>query len=216
MDGTHDIRVYGLHAYDLTADGIDIKPGANNIEVYDAWIHDITLDSGGPVAAISINDSWAGAVLDGTVVVDGVVIYNVNYRTPGSFGNPISIGDGHVTIRHLIEWDNNANNAVRVRPITTATPGMSVTVECATAPDNPMMNVYNPDGVSMTVTEQCNIDSSDGVSFVGPTSGTADSGFGPGSGFVPVNGSAPAASCCSHDIAGCPTTVAGALAEAPA
>lgn len=219
-DLTHDIRVFGIHAHDLTSCGIDLKPGVTDIEIYDPWIHDIDFVAGGPVAGISILDSWTGAVAAGTVLVERPVIHDVDAPVAGSFGGPISIGDGNVTVRHLIEWDNNADNAVRVRPLTAVMPGASAHVESSTAAQNVMLNVFDPDGTGMTVTESCNLDSSnlDATEFTGPTTGTADAGFGPGTGFVPANGTAPSGTgCAATDHAQCTSTgAAGAFNEAPA
>ena len=205
-DHTHDINIFDLIVEDLTSEGLDIKHPAYNVLV-DRFIVRRIVPASGPVStptgAIGIHVSTDGHAGDqpANIELRNGVIYGLN----DPFWRPINIGCGDVRLKNVTGWDNtSAAEFVRVRP-TTSVVG-DVTIENVTT-DQQMFNLYDPDGTGISVNVVDSIDANSGVTFIGPTTGEADVGYGVGSGFTPLDAPAGAA---GTDTAGCPTNVAGA------
>lgn len=225
VDRTNNINIDGLHAYNLTSDAVDIKSAAHDITVRNYYIHDIDLnhfDPGGdtPTGAISVWSSNGGAVAGVTpnISIEDGVIHSISGLN-ATFHHPISIGIDGVSVDTAIIWDHTSSSPIKVRPFSNVY-GSTVDLRCITAPEGVLLDLFDPDGTNINVVETCNIDSANvlGTNFAGPTTGTADAGYGPGSGFIPFEGTAPACSGgCNEDLADCPSSpnVAGAWAEAP-
>ena len=216
VDTSGNITVRGLHAYGLTSDAIDIKSNANAIVIEDFYIHDIDLNHFGPngdtpTGAVSIwasNDGQSATDPATQVTLRDGVIHSIS-GVSTTFHHPIAVGSaGGTVIDHVTIFDYTTDSAIRVRPFVEVTGDLDIS--CSTA-EKQMLDIFDPDNTGIIVTDTCNLEASDGVTYVGPTTGTADAGYGPGSGFTPLD--APTCSVCGLDTAGCPSTVAGAWAE---
>ncbi len=210
VDRTNNVKVYANHIHNLTSEGIEIKPGVTSFEVTDNYLHDFNFAFGpgneSPTSAITVlyaNLAGAGATTPPVDIptADGYIARN---RIHGLTAlNPFSVGYGGLTFESNIGWDY-VNHMFRVRTEQPYAPAgvtpQPIALNCNTA-QGQLLEVFDPDGFNPVVTQSGNVDQSNPLAYIGPTTGTADAGEGPGSGFAPPAGTTGGAGC--TDATGC-------------
>jgi len=193
-DATHDIVVESNTITDITAEGIEVKPYTYNVTVRSNTISNNRLKySGAITVAVGPNTTR-----NGNYLIEDNVIFDVQSRRYTIAG--IVIGQGNATVRNNTIWDIDGGRGIRVYTTFVLSSANDVRLEGNT--------VWNPgssrslaihDGTGgfglnrrADVTLVGNItDDGSGQSqrvnasaFVGPITGTANRGSGPGSGFT--------------------------------
>lgn len=204
VDDTSNVLVKGNHIYDVTNEAVEIKQRTHSITVEDNHIHDLTPWYGGAITAGVGPLDWPNA----NYLIQRNRIYNVSKGR--DYGTAISIAHGDSIIRNNIIWNIDTPNSWEWRhPIQVHADGSTYgfgnpswvkieiynnTVwgcrwECinATHQGGAEPNVItrnnllsNLDGGVVNASRDKLAASGD---FVGPITGTADAGSGPGSGF---------------------------------
>ena len=218
VDRTSDIYVGFNHIYNLRSDGIEVKPGCRRVTVEANLIHDINFPvagDAGPNAAISAwwsfnpvpGDLASGSGSFSNIRIQHNRIWNIRNRAC------IQAGYGGVEIRDNIMWDYNLEG-VKIQSQSEMSPGdYDTAVMNNIMADGGFLNLgVNPGGAPWTVGPDQgagiqlvlsqNLSNVNGPyqvdngydpnnwqqEFVGPITGTADDGRGPGSGFDAANG----------------------------
>jgi hypothetical protein len=211
VDRTDNLHLDYNEIWDLPSDGIDLKPGITNFLIELNNLHDIALVSGGPIAGISL--SYADVASSGAPPSDvtdllGVVrwnrLWNITapggYTGPGYF-NPIIVGFGGVEVAQNLMWGyNSAAAGIYLRSEQTfKTAPIDIWGNTMAGhgwyddPANPgpaRVFVDTNDNVKGLATYSGSYTHAGLTDFIGPITGTADHGEGPGSGFFLRNTSA--------------------------
>ena len=194
-DASHDVLIQGNEIYNVAADGIDIKASTYNITVRDNFIHDInfTIDSYGRAIGIGANEV---NYRSGNYLIENNVFANLTSDRDGD-AIAIAIGHGGTTLR------NNVFYNIEDRGIYMQSTGGGYGFGNPSATDVYIYNntlwgcgtvgcLQDLSNGRATVTARNNLSSATMGSgnraavsgdFVGPLTGTANAGEGPGSGF---------------------------------
>ena len=211
QDRTHDVRAWRNEIYDIASDGFDIKPGLLNVEVTDNYIHDLVFGGSPccPVAGISALYS-VGAVPAGFPSDPNVLIARNRISNLSGFAGglrAIDVGYGGVTVESNLGWGSNNTAFIRVQTEDLYGPpggGLTpITIRCNSS-TVPTVEVVNQGGVPLPgINQDDNIPGQHAATFIGPTTGTADAGEGPGSGLALSAGTGGQGSSGCTDATGC-------------
>lgn len=227
VDGTNNLYVAHNDIWDLPSDGIDLKPGVINSTIELNTIHDIVFNAGapaGPIAGISVSYGASAPPINNIgVTVRWNRLWNI--QAPTGYGsdayfNPIIVGQAGTTVEQNLIWDYDGhgiyirgegsngmgNGTISIRGNTMAgkgwfddpaTPGAARTLAIAG-------NIRGVSGLSDYLASL-----TPGVDFLGPVTGTADHGEGPGSGFFlePDSGANNSGTITTSLSTRCPDTV---------
>ena len=190
------------HAFDVTmGEGVEFKRGGTNNGVVDSLFHDILIDNGG---AIKFEDN------DGSYFAHGNIVYNVS-STPDSDHEGVGIlltGGGNVTNNivwnceracsaFVLSQDPGLTSVLRHNTMLVGSAEAAYAFTLGNFGDGSRTHEQTVTVIDDIVngTESANAYASatfdtQTATFVGPTTGTADAGTGPGSGFFVSGGAA--------------------------
>lgn len=203
-DRTSGIYCGYNHIYNLQSDAIEFKNGVSDYVCEGNRIHDLDLTQGtNPIAAINCNYGAQPQGGGATVPADysganGVVRKNRVWALTTPDSRPaINVGIGGVTVEDNLTWGHGAAPGVRLRsemefktdPILIR--GNTFGGGGVEDPGNNKQTAGGATGALTTVTTANNIRlggftadyQASSTDFVGPITGDADNGEGPGSGF---------------------------------
>lgn len=219
-DTTHDIFIARNDLYDVGAELLELKPGSHNVTIVENDFHDSELSAGTNTTSIPtghVTLQWANTPHSGPGASPNTAfarnrLWNLTQRN-GPVRAPITVGIGGQLIESNLGWGNEFGELVNIQTGSSAGeygPG-TFTVRCNTniGADVIFVQPLFP----LTLVAQSNVPDDQTYSFVGPTTGTADAGEGPGSGLAPVAGSPQTGIGC-NDATNCTgNSWAGALFE---
>lgn len=193
-DDTHHILIAGNTLTDISAEGVELKPGTHDITVRGNSISNTHHEYN---AAITVSVE-GNAESDGNFLIEDNLIWDIKKLKYGVAG--IGIGHGNTVIRNNIIWSVEGGVGIRLYETFAEPHSLSVLIESNTiwcqGPDKNIV-LYGGSGggspsglkpkvkVKGTYTMDGSADSHAARpgTFVGPLTSDADSGKGPGSGF---------------------------------
>ena len=204
VDRTKDVHVRHCYSGGRNSEGVEFKNGVTNVTVEYCFFEDRAMVGTGPIAVIAVMpheenppDARPADITSGN--------YVIRYNRIRGWGEKraITLGIGGGSVYGNLIWDPpaGANDSMRLRntynlgnePITIANNtffgpgwtnpayGLSDFSRGDPVPVSSYGNLYNGAGFGEHIYS--------GADFVGPTTGQADSGLGPGSGFFLDSGS---------------------------
>ena len=194
-DATNNIVVSDNIISGVTAEGIEIKPYTRDIRVIDNTISSTNLKYAGAIT-VAVGPR---TVEDGNYEISGNRIFDVTSRQYSVAG--IVVGQGNADIRDNIVWDVEGGRGIRVYTTFVLEGANNVVIANNTVwtpgESNDSIAIHDGNGgfglnilANVTAVNNLTDDGSgattatDASAFIGPLSGTADNGGGPGSGFI--------------------------------
>ena len=193
-DDTHGIVIEGNTLTDIAAEGIEVKPGTYDVTIRRNAISNTHHEYNGAIT-VSVEGT---PTQDGKFLIEDNLIWGIKKVKHGVAG--IAIGHGNAVIRNNIIWDIEGGVGISVYATFANPKALSVTIAnntiCASTgkprivlhegtgggepsplrADVKILKTFTDDGSSNTIVAQPGL-------FVGPFTGSADAGKGPGSGF---------------------------------
>lgn len=193
-DDTHGIVIEGNTITDIAAEGIEVKPGTYDVTIRRNAISNTHHEYNGAVT-VSVEGT---PTQDGKFLIEDNLIWGIKQVKHSVAG--IVIGHGNAVIRNNIIWDIEGGVGISVYATFANPKALSVTITnntiCASTgrprivlhegtgggepsplrADVKILKTFTDDGSGNTNAAQPNL-------FVGPFTGSADAGKGPGSGF---------------------------------
>lgn len=194
-DVTSNIEYRGeIHA--TTAEGVDAKPGVSDVRLINALIYDVNLSSGATNNKAGVVNRSGGTLLmlrcrvwdvkhtgglvadnepAGVACADGLV--DIEQTVIWDCGGPAlwTYETGSITADHITSWNTNNQSS-----------GSQGFAEDASSGTITVSNSVYQGSHNASVSSSAVAVAAD---FVGPLTGTADAGSGPGSGFIVAPGS---------------------------
>ena len=193
-DDTHDILVDSNIITNTPAESIEIKPYTYNITVSNNIASNAALRYSGAIT-IAVGPE---STRDGNYLVEGNVVYQVQSTEFTIAG--IVVGQGNAMIRNNTVWDIDGGRGIRVYTTFVNPDANTITIENNTVwnPDTERSIALHDGEGGFELDEQAIVLTSGNITddgsaesepviidnFIGPFTGAADNGSGPGSGFT--------------------------------
>lgn len=224
VDSTNNVRIAYNDLHDMNSDLVDLKTGTYLIVVEDNLGHDNVLAPGSNSTSFPVGHftgQWANEPPPvGHPGADPRTIFRRNrlwnLSSAGSpVRYPIALGYGTQTAEANIGWGNEADHLVAVTSSFSAGSFGSgtKTIRCNGSDDSAY--VIDPGGFGFPVSTSIagNTPNDGAIQVIGPVTGTADAGEGPGSGFAPQAPCPLTGPGCIDATGSCTNTCAGPLME---
>ena len=195
-DRSNNISIRYNDISNTNADGVEIKGGPTDIDISDNTIHDIifyTSNTGnnatptGAIAVWPVFSNTGSLPANPNITIRRNRIWNIR-QAPAPYNglgiqHVIAIHWGGVTVESNIMWDYDDGEAVTIQSFAGGQYGSQPIVVRGNTTQTGKNSVNIVSG-SPSVTQSSNIPANGTPAHVGPTSGTANAGDGPGSGFA--------------------------------
>lgn len=224
VDTTHDVLIARNDIFDMTAELIEAKSGSYRVFVEDNLLHDSIIAVGTNTTSIPVGHlvlHWLNSPPPaGHPAADPQShalrnrLWNLGHLAGGP-RYPIVLGGGGMTAEANIGWSNQQAEFIAVDGAPqsgTYGPGTKI-IRCNSSDGTTYVVDPDNNGWPQATSITANVPTDAAVSVIGPITGTADAGEGPGSGFAPVAPCTIPGPGCTDATGSCVNDCAGALIE---